>query len=144
MAAVIRAFLSMLAGMTLAGGLVIAVEAFGAIVHPTPPGFTGTRDEMCEHVARYPHWVLAVVVAAWSATAFASTWVATRLGRRIPGVVVGLVLILALAFNVSMLPYALWFKVAVLACVPIACLLGVALPDRSHLKDRGERGAAVE
>jgi hypothetical protein len=144
MAAVIRAFLSILAGMTLAGGLVIAVEGFGAIVHLPPPGFTGTKEEMCEHVARYPHWVLAVVVAAWSATAFASTWVATRLGRRIPGVIVGLLLILAVAFNVSMLPYALWFKVSVLACVPIACLLGVALSARSRLTQGGERGAAVE
>jgi hypothetical protein len=144
MAAMIRAFLSILAGMTLAGGLVIGVELFGAIVYPTPPGFTGTRDEMCQHVARYPQWVLAVVVAAWSATAFASTWVATRLGRRTAGVVVGLLLILALAFNVSMLPYALWFKVTVLACVPIACLLGVALPARSHLKERGKQIVPVE
>jgi protein-S-isoprenylcysteine O-methyltransferase Ste14 len=66
------------------------------------------------------------------------------LGRRIPGVIVGLLLILAVAFNVSMLPYALWFKVSVLACVPIACLLGVALSARSRLTQGGERGAAVE
>jgi hypothetical protein len=133
MAAVIRAFLSILAGMTLAGGLVIAVEGFGAIVHLPPPGFTGTKEEMCEHVARYPHWVLAVVVAAWSATAFASTWVATRLGRRIPGVIVGLLLILAVAFNVSMLPYAIWFKVAVLIGVAVAGCCGVFLPRRPPL-----------
>jgi len=144
MAPVIRAFLSILAGMTLAGGLVIAVELFSAIVYPTPPGFTGTKEEMCKHVERYPQWVLAVVVGAWSATAFASTWVATRLGRRIPGLVVGLLLIWAVVFNVSMLPYALWFKVAVLACVPIACLFGVVLPARPHLKEREEQGVPVE
>jgi hypothetical protein len=104
MAAVIRAVLSILAGLTLAGGMVIAVELFGAIVHPTPSGFTGTKEEMCEHVARFPQWVLAVVVVAWSATAFVSTWVATRLGRRLPGRIVALVLLCAVIFNVSMLP----------------------------------------
>jgi hypothetical protein len=73
MAPVIRVVLSILAGMTLAGGLVVAVELLSAVVHPTPPGFTGTQQEMCEHVARYPQWVLAVVVVTWSATGLAST-----------------------------------------------------------------------
>jgi MFS family permease len=131
MARVIRVVLSVLAGMTLAGGLVVAVELLSAVVHPTPPGFTGTQQEMCEHVARYPQWVLAVVVVAWSATALASTWLATRLGRRIPGAVVGLVLVSAVAFNVSMLPYPTWFKVSVLICIPIACCCGVFLPPAS-------------
>ena len=136
MAAVIRALLSILAGMTLAGGLVIAVEAFSAIVHPTPPGFTGTQEEMCEHVAHYPQWVLAVVVVAWSATALVSTWVATRLGGRIPGVVVALLLLCAVALNVAMLPYQTWFKATVLACIPIACFFGISLPSRPRLKGR--------
>jgi hypothetical protein len=135
MAPVIRVVLSILAGMTLAGGLAVAVELFSAVVHPTPPGFTGTQQEMCEHVARYPHWVLAVVVVAWSATALVSTWLATRLGRRIPGAVVGVVLVSAVALNVSMLPYPIWFKATVLAGVSIACFLGISLPSCPRLKE---------
>jgi hypothetical protein len=144
MAALIRTFLAVLAGLTLAGGLLIAVELFGSIVHPTPPGFTGTKEEMCEHVARFPQWVLAVVVVAWSATAFVSTWLATRLGRRLPGGIVALLLVCAVIFNVSMLPYSMWFKVAVLAGVPIACVCGVVLPSRRQLKEQADAAVAAE
>jgi hypothetical protein len=116
----LRTLLAVVAGMALAFVLVIAVELFSAAVHPVPPGFTGTMDEMCQHVARYPHWVLAVVVVAWSATAFVSTWVATRIGNRLAGIAVILVLTLAIVSNVSMLPYAIWFKVVMLSCFPVA------------------------
>ena len=63
-----RAVCSIFAGVALAPVLVIAVELVSAIVHPVPPDFTGTMDEMCKHMERYPHWVLAVVVAAWGGT----------------------------------------------------------------------------
>jgi len=118
----LRTILAVVAGMALAFVLVIAVELFSAVVHPVPPGFTGTLDE---HVARYPHWVLGVVVLAWSATTFVSTWVATRIGNRLAGIAVILILTFAIVFNVSKLPYAMWFKVVMLSCFPVVCYLGV-------------------
>ena len=121
----LRTILAVVGGMALAFVLVIAVELFSAVVHPTPPGFTGTMDEMCQHVARYPHWVLAVVVPAWSAIAFVSTWVATRIGNRWAGIAVILILTFGIVFNVSKLPYAMWFKVVMLTCFPVACYLGI-------------------
>jgi hypothetical protein len=117
--------IAVVAGMALAFVLVIAVELFSAVVHPVPPEFTGTMDEMCQHVARYPHWILGVVVLAWSATAFVSTWVATRIGNRWAGMAVILILTSAIVFNVTKLPYAIWFKVVMLSCFPVACYLGV-------------------
>jgi hypothetical protein len=33
-------------------------------------------------------------------------------------------LTIAIVFNVSMLPYAIWFKVVMLSCFPVACYLG--------------------
>jgi hypothetical protein len=117
--------LAVVAGMALAFVLVVAVELFSSVVHPVPPEFSGTFEEMCQHVARYPHWVLGVAVLAWSATAFVSTWVATRIGNRWAGLVVMFLLALALAFNVSKLPYEMWFKVVMLSCFPVACNLGV-------------------
>jgi hypothetical protein len=120
----LRTLLGVVTGMALALVLVIAVEVFSAVVHPVPPGFTDTMDEMCQHVARYPHWVLGVVVVAWSATTFVSTWVATRIGNRLAGIAVILVLTLAIVFNVSKLPYAMWFKVVMLSCFAVACCLG--------------------
>ena len=120
----LRTVLAVVAGMALALVLVNAVESFSAVVHPFPPGFKYTMDEVCEHVTRYPDWVLGVVVLAWSATAFVSTWVATRIGNRVAGVVVILILTLAIVFNIVKLPYAMWFKVVMLSCFAVACFVG--------------------
>ena len=74
MAKAIRILLGTLVALTLAGGLLVAVELFSAVVYPMPPGSTNTKEEVCAHVAAYPQWILAVVVPAWSGTALASTW----------------------------------------------------------------------
>ena len=110
------------AGMALAFVLVVAVEWFSSVVHPFPADFNGNIPE---HVKRYPHWVLAVVVLAWGATAAAATWVASRVGGRLAGVIVTLLLAWAIVFNLTMLPYVMWFKVAMFIAFPIACLIGV-------------------
>lgn len=122
MKVVLRTLAAVVAGMALALVLVIAVEFFGSIVHPLPPNFDGN---MSEHVRRVPHWVLAVVVLAWGATITAATWLASRIGNRFAGVVVALLLAWALIFNLTMLPYTMWFKVVWFAAFPVACLLGL-------------------
>jgi hypothetical protein len=108
-------------GLAVALVLLIAVELASAIVHPLPPDFGGTQEEMCAHVARYPTWVLALVVPAWALTAFAATRTAKRLSTPLvgsglwtldAGLVIGLLLIAGVLFNVSMLPYPIWFKIA--------------------------------
>jgi hypothetical protein len=122
---IFRPILAVTAGMVLALALVMAVEVFSSIVHPVPPNFTGTMEEMCEHVARYPQWVLGVAVIAWSATTFLSTWIATKIGGPVAGAVVSLLLLLALAFNITKLPYATWFKVVMPASFLVVCYVGV-------------------
>src|SRR5207249_635758 len=114
MAKVLRGIAAVIAGLIVALVFVVAVELFGSVVHPLPADFGGTTEEMCEHVSRYPHWVLAVVVLAWGATAFVGTWTAGRIGNRRSALVTGLLLLAAVVFNVSMLPYPIWFKVAIL------------------------------
>jgi hypothetical protein len=133
MKSVLRAVLAVVAGVALALVLVIGVEMFSAVVHPVPEGFTGTMDEMCQHVARYPDWVLGIVVLAWSAIAFVSTWVATRIGNRWAGLAVTLILTLGIVFNIAKLPYAMWFKVVMLICFAVACYLGVMSSFRTPL-----------
>jgi hypothetical protein len=118
--------------MLVAFALVVAVELFSAVVHPLPPDFNGTTEEMCQHVERYPNWVLAVVVPAWAGTAFASTWIAGRLGNRGCTVFVGLLLLTGVIFNVSMLPYPIWFKIACLTVIPIAIVAGLYLSSRRN------------
>jgi hypothetical protein len=123
-----RTLLAVLAGMALAFALVVAVEMFSALVHPFPKDFNG---DIPAHVRRYPPWVLAVVVPLWSATAAAAAWIAARIGNRIAGIVVSLLLAWALVFNLTHLPYVLWFKVAMLVAFPLACYRGIWYSENS-------------
>jgi hypothetical protein len=122
MKSALRTLLAVIAGITLAFALVVAVEFFSSVVHPFPANFDGNIPE---HVRRYPGWVLGVAVLMWAATAAAATWVASRIGGRLAGALVTLLLALALAFNLSMLPYVMWFKIAMPAAFFVACLLGI-------------------
>ena len=123
-----RILLAVVAGMALAFALVVAVELFSSVVHPFPADFDGNIPE---HVRRYPGWILGVVVPMWAATAFAATWVASSIGGRLAGAIVTLLLAGALAFNLSMLPYVMWFKIAMPAAFFVACLLGIRHGSRA-------------
>lgn len=122
---VFRTALGVVVGLILAFIAIVAVELLSAVVHPTPADFKGTMDEMCEHVANYPHGVLGAVVALWGGTALGSVWVAGRIGNRVAAIIVTLILGAAIVFNISMLPYVLWFKVVMLAAFPAACGWGI-------------------
>lgn len=125
MKSALRTFVAIFAGLFLALALIVAVELFGAVVHPLPEGFEGTTEEMCRHVERFPAWVLAVVVPLWAFAAFVSAWSAQRIGNLFSSAVVGLLLLAALILNMSMLPYPIWFEIANLLAVPIAVIIGI-------------------
>jgi hypothetical protein len=118
--------------MALAIALVVVVELFSSVVHPYPPNFNGN---MGEHVRRYQDWVLGVVVLAWGATSIAATWVASRIGGRLAGIIVALLLAWALVFNLTKLPYTPWFKIAMFIAFPIACLIGIRSGGRLRSPD---------
>jgi hypothetical protein len=124
MKAFLRSLGAVAAGLTLAFVLVLGVELFSSLVHPFPVPFDG---DIPAHVRRYPGWVLGVVVLAWGATLLLATGVASRIGSRRTGVVVGGLLACALLFNLAMLPYAPWFKVAMILACPFACWAGLRL-----------------
>ncbi|HJT35601.1 MAG TPA: hypothetical protein VJ783_26470 [Pirellulales bacterium] len=116
----LRTLAATVAGILVAFILVTAVELFSAVVHPFPEGVGRTPEETCLHVERYPRWILAVVVPAWAATAFAGTWTAMRMGNPVSFAIVSLLLLAAVVFNISMLPYPLWFKIANMLAIPAA------------------------
>jgi hypothetical protein len=124
----LRIVLGIATGMVVAFALVLGVEWFSSIVHPFPPDFDGNIPE---HVKRYPGWVLGLVVPAWGAAAAAATSVASRVGGRAAGVVVVTLLAWGLTFNLTKLPYAIWFKVAMACAFPAACLLGLRRDKRA-------------
>ncbi|SFI05399.1 hypothetical protein [Planctomicrobium piriforme] len=119
---VFQMIFGIVAGFVTAFVLVNLTELFSSIVHPLPPDFKGTMEEMCQQVANYPTWVLGVVVPLWGFTAFAGTWVAGRVGNLGSAGVLAVLLLYALGCNLSMLPYPLWFKIA----QPIAVVIAIA------------------
>lgn len=130
MASVLRSFGAIAAGIVVTMILVVGVELLSGVVHPVPEGFKGTFEEVCQHVERYPQWVLAVCAIAWGVAAFAGTWTAGRLGNRGCALFLGMLLLLALILNISMLPYPLWFKVATLIVIAMAIACGYRLSSR--------------
>lgn len=138
MKAVLRTFAAVLAGLLVLFALVVAVELFSAVVHPLPEDFGGTSEEMCRHVERYPHWVLAAVVGLWAAASLASVWTAGRIGNLSSSAIVGLLLLTALGLNVWMLPYPAWFKTATLLVIPVAILAGSRLATRRKTAAAGD------
>jgi hypothetical protein len=125
----VRSIGSITAGLIAAMALIIAVEAIAAIFHPFPPGVDTTDQEVVKaHVAKFPHWVLALAVVGWGITTFASVWIATRMGAgRHPahGIAIGSLLFLAAAFNMFLLPYPVWFVLANLLIIPLAVFRAV-------------------
>ena len=115
----------LLVGMIVAIALMLGVELFGSVVHPLPTDFGGTMAAICEHVAQYPQWVLAVVTIVWPMAAFASTWTANRIGGRAARLTIGLMLTLGLLFNITKLPYVVWFKTAIVPLVVAAIALAL-------------------
>jgi hypothetical protein len=125
-------------GLFLAFVLIVGVEGFSAVVHPLPKDFGGTMEEMCRHVERYPQWVLAVVVPMWAVAALVSTWIAQRIGNLYSSGIVGLLLLSALVFNISKLPYPIWFKAVNLLIVPAAIIAGSRVGGRRKPTGPGE------
>lgn len=126
MKSLLRPSIAVVAGVLVAVTLLVAVEAFSEMVHPAAP-FHGNVPEQ---VRQYPGWVLAVVVFAWGGTAIAATWAASRIGNRVSGGIVALLLAWGLVFNLSMLPYVMWFKVAMAVAFPLACIVGIRFGSR--------------
>mgnify|MGYP000373523507 CR=1 FL=1 len=120
----IRVIAGCVVGIVIALILLIAVELFSAVVHPLPADFDGSQEELCQHVERYPQWVLAVVVPLWGFIAYVGTWAAARIGNRPAAFIICFLLVTAVLFNVSMLPYPMWFKILSVLAIAIAVVMG--------------------
>ena len=143
----VRSIGSVLLGLIVALALVIAVEGISAVLHPFPPDFSNTREEVIAHVANCPVWILVLLGGVgWAVTAFAATWLSTRLGTARHaghGYTVGLILLAAAVFNMSMLPYPIWFWVLDLIALPLAICIGTRLAQGKVPRSTHNRGASI-
>jgi hypothetical protein len=138
MKAFLRTLAATIIALFTAVVLIVAVEAFSNVVHPPPKDFGGTMEEICQHVERYPQWVLAAVVPMWAIAAFVSSWIAQRIGNLYSLGIVGLSLLAALVFNLAKLPYPIWFKVANLLVIPAAIVAASRFAGRRKTAASGE------
>ena len=131
-----RIILGVIAGALVTLILVSAVEIFSNAVHPFPPDLEMTKENMCDHVAAYPQWILAVVVALWGGTAFLGVWVARKIGYPIAALITAGLILWGLSFNLYLLPYPLWFKII----MPTVAVIAIALAFTTPLRRRARAG----
>lgn len=133
---VLRSIGAVLLSLLVAFALLFAVEGISAILHPWPEDFGGTQEEVAQQVATYPAWILAVLGGTgWGGIMFLATWLATRLGSNRHaghGYGIAAVFFILIIFNMSQLPYPLWFWVFMLIVQPIAAYLGTSTGAKSR------------
>lgn len=128
---ILRSIGSILLSLAVAILLLASIEGIGAVLYPFPADFDGTREAVAEQVANYPSLILFLVgVVGWWLTMVIACWLATRYGaNRHPahGIGVGVLLLAGALFNISQLPYPLWFTIAEVITLPLGIYAGVFL-----------------
>ncbi len=127
---ILRSLGGVIAGLVVSFIVVVAVEGMGAVLHPFPPGADMSDMEVCRaHVAKFPAYVLVLSMIGWGISAFAGSWVATRLGTRrhmAHGLILGGFLLVMAVVNMSMLPYPVWFWGNIIV-LPVSSFWGARL-----------------
>lgn len=126
---VLRSVFAFLAGATVSLIFIVLVEGVDASIWPPPEGVDLMKDkEACvAYFVSLPAAALVIAVVGWSLAALCGPWLATRLGtNRHPahGVLLGALLLAGAVFNMSMLPYPAWFRVAVVILLPASLVVG--------------------
>jgi hypothetical protein len=119
----LRSILAVLAGLVVAWITISLFEFASMHTFPPPPG-VDVRDprQLAMLVSQMPVGALALVLAGWVVGALDGGLVATLVAkRRVPAVVVGVLVMLGAFLMVAMVPHPMWMSIAgVLLPVPAA------------------------
>jgi hypothetical protein len=119
----LRSILAVLAGLAIAWITVSLFEFASMHTFPPPPG-VDVRDpqQLAALVSQMPAGALALVLAGWVVGAFDGGLVAALVAkRRVPAIVVGVLVMLGVFLMVAMVPHPMWMSIAgVLLPVPAA------------------------
>ena len=119
----LRSILAVLAGLVVAWITVSLFEFASMHTFPPPPG-VDVRDpqQLAALVSQMPVGALALVFAGWVVGALDGGLVATLIAkRRVPAIVVGVLVMLGAFLMVAMVPHPMWMSIAgVLLPVPAA------------------------
>ncbi len=116
-----------IAGILSAIAVVALVQMAGHTIYPQPPGIDKTNPEtIANFVDTLPLGALLFVVAGWVLSPFLGAITATVLSGKhsiIPGLAVGLAILLATVANLYAIPHPLWMSVTgIIAPLPAAWL----------------------
>jgi hypothetical protein len=113
--------------------IVSAIEMVNLMLFKPPAGLSFQDPvAMKAYVASLPETAFILVVVAWLVGAFVGVRIATRVGRsRVPGLIVGLLMIGATVSNFFQFPHPIWAIVAAIAGLLAAIWLGTKAGDRS-------------
>jgi len=132
----LRSILAFVIGAAVSMFFIVLVEGVNESIWPWPAGVDKSDMKIClAYFVSLPATAFVIGVVGWSLAALCGPWVATRLGtNRHPahGIALGVLLMLMALFNMSMLPYPLWFWAAILILLPTSLILG-SLNARSTL-----------
>jgi len=120
-----------IAGVLIAGTLVILVEMVGHAVYPLPANLDFSNKEATgAYISALPLGALLFVGVACLIGALGGTFAACKLGRAKPEIyalVVGGFMLAATIANLVMIPHPLWFSITGVFVVVIAAWLGMRL-----------------
>jgi uncharacterized membrane protein YjjP (DUF1212 family) len=119
-------------------------ELFSYFAHPFPANFKmEDQQALFAHIVSYPPWVLGVAVGLWGSTVMAASWVGTRIGGRVAGIVLCLVLVFLFYCNLMQFPYPFWFKAAEFVSLPICLYIGYMMARGMTPSAKGAKLAPV-
>lgn len=140
-----RHIISTVVGIAISVAVVSLVQFLGHMVYPPPAGMDpNDPDSIAKFVKDLPVGALLFVVAAWQlgsfSGAFAASWLMARGGDApvsiIPAVIVGLTILAATLYMLSLISHPLWMMIAgVILPLPLAWLAAVAV-NRSKQPDQ--------
>lgn len=119
------------AGIIVAVAIVWFVEMLGHTIYPPPPDLEyGDKDAMRAYVSTLPFGAFLSIGAAWFLGALGGTVVACRLGTAqatIYALLVGGVVLIAVAANLMMIPHPVGFSIPAIAGIVVAAWLGMKI-----------------
>ena len=120
----VRLALALFAGIIAAFITVMLIETAGHAIYPTPQGLNqNDAHPLRAYIDALPLGAKLFVLAAWLAGTVDGVFVSCLVGRRRYGLcaaAIGVVLLLATATNLWLIPHPLWLAVAGLLGIPLA------------------------
>ncbi|MCH9695480.1 MAG: hypothetical protein K0U72_13290 [Gammaproteobacteria bacterium] len=126
-----------IAGILIAGGIVMIVDMIGHTVFPPPPNLNFEDSEAVRaYIGGLPVGAFLFVVAGWSLGSLGGTFAACHFGKSRPVIgayVVGGFVLLATAYNLVVYPHPVWIAILGIAGIIGGAWLGMSLekPARS-------------